>query len=260
MKNPIKNSISHSNSNEKKRGEIEEKLERIYNGQYGEYQYYAGQVFVFKKGNVANKTLHISKRAQDHNNRPFLKFRARPVYVGDTQEALEEVIKDWKEEDDWYLSEFGNISGLVISKETYSICKDPLGTKNNTVLISTEWIDNIAGDIFRIEAEKLYKYLKEYPIFKETMTKLIEKFLELSKEDIYPDYIGVDNIAIYTKEGIPSIALIDTHIVWAKEYCSDIVEGRLDRATSRFRRFLEDPLDIENVEYLTSEGLIEEES
>jgi hypothetical protein len=240
--------------------ELREKIEANYKSEYGEYKYYAPQVYVFKDGNIANKTLHISKRAKDHDNRPFFKFRARPVYVGDTQKDLEEVINDWKEEDDWYFSVFSNVPGLVIPKVRYSICKDPFGTENNTVLITTEWIDNIEGDIFRIETEKLYKYLNEYPEFEETITKLIEKFLELSKEDIYPDYLGIDNVAIYTKDGIPNIALIDTHTVWIGKYCSDIVKARLNIAIRRFESFIDNPLDIENVRYLTKEGLIERTS
>ncbi|MFA7628129.1 MAG: hypothetical protein WCY37_01785 [Candidatus Dojkabacteria bacterium] len=253
MDKSIKNSISCSHSNRKERGEVEEKLERDYKGQYGEYVYYAGQVFVFRDGDIANKTLHVSERAQDHDNRPFLKFRARPVYVGDTQESLEEVIRDWREEDDWYFTEFGNIPGLVMPKETYTICKDPMGTDNQTVLISTEWIDNIQGDIFRIETEKLHDYLLRYPNFRKTLITLIEKFVELAGEDIYPDYLGPDNVAIYLEKGIPKIALIDRHIVWVGKYCSSSVKERLDSATARFKNFLQNPLDIENVKNLANQ-------
>jgi hypothetical protein len=253
---PIDRTVSLSDSGKEDRGYTVEKLESVYNGQYGEYKYYAGQVFVFKDGETANKTLLISKKPQDHDNRPYLKFRARPVYVGDTTEELEEVIKDWREEDDWYFTQFGNISGLEMPKEEYSICKDPMNTENNTVLISTKWIDNIQGDIFRIEPQKLYKYLTEHSEFRETLTQLIKWFVILSEKDIYPDYIGVDNIAIYLEKDIPHLAMIDRHIVWVGGKCNDKVKGRLDRATERFKKFLENPLDIENVKFLTSKGLM----
>jgi len=251
MKVSINNSVSCFHSNGEDRAKTVEKLETNYKGQYGKYRYYAGQTFVFKDGDIANKTLLISEEDLNHDNRPFLKFRVRPVYVGDTQKDLKEVIKDWKEESVWYLSEFGNIPGLVMPKETYSICDDPLGSENRTVLISTKWIDNIQGDIFRIDPEKLYRYITKYPQFKNTLVSLILKFLELSEKDIYPDYLGVDNVAVYLEEDIPHIALIDRHLVWIGKYCEDGVKGRLDSAISRFKQFIQDPEDIERIESLT---------
>jgi len=251
-------SISNSNNSKKEdRGKTVERLESTYKGQYGEYKYYAGQVFVFKKENIANKTLLISNKPIDYHNRPYLKFRAKPVHTGDTNQELEETIKDWEEEWNWFDKTFRDISRLVIPKEKYSICEDPMGTNNNTVLISTKWVDGVQGDIFRMKTEKLFKYLVEYPQFRETLVELIKRFLELAKKDIYPDYIGTDNVAIYLKDNIPNISLIDPHIVWIGQYCNDTVKGRLGRAISRFEKFLEDPLSIENVKYLTSGGLMD---
>lgn len=239
----------------KERAKTIEKLEATYKGQYGEHKWYAGQTFVFKDGEVANKTLLISSEEPNHNNRPYLKFRARPVYVGDTQKELEEVIKDWKEEDDWYKSEFGEIPGLIMPKEEYSICEDPLGSNNKTVLISTQWIDDIQGDLFRIDPNKLFRYISNYSEFKNTLVKLVEKFIELAKEDIYPDYLGKDNVAIYLKKEVPHIALIDRHIVWLGKYCKSEVKDKLDNANLRFKQFLQNPEDIEKVKDLTGNGL-----
>jgi hypothetical protein len=255
MKEPTNNSISCSNSDGENRGKTVEKLEINYNGQYGEYKYYAGQTFVFKDGGIANKTLLISEDIPNHKNRPYLKFRARPVYVGDTEQDLQEVVQDWKEEDDWYLSKFGDIPGLTMPEETYRICEDPMGSENKTVLISTMWIDDIQGDIFRIDSNKLFDYISKYPEFKKTLVLLVEKFCKLAEEDIYPDYLGVDNVAIYLKEEVPRIALIDRHIVWTGKHCRSDVKQRLDSANLRFKQFLQDPGNIERIKDLTGKGL-----
>ncbi len=253
MKNYQVNSVSCSKSNGEERYKTVKKLESVYKDQYGEYKYYAGQVFVFKDGNIANKALLISKEDQNHDNRPYLKFRARPVYIGDTESDLNEVINDWQEEIDWYLSEFKHVPGIVMPKEKYSICDDPMGSENKTVLISTEWIGNIQGDIFRIDSEKLHSYILEHPKFRKTLVGLIKKFVSLSEEDIYPDYLGVDNVAIYLESREPRIALIDRHIVWIGKYCNEKVKFRLDRANIRFKEFLKNPLKLENVKMLTGE-------
>jgi hypothetical protein len=253
-------SISPSNTKGEDRAKTVEKLESNYKGQYGEYKWYAGQTFVFKDEKVANKTLLISDETPNHDNRPYLKFRARPVYTGDSQEDLKEVIKDWKEEDNWYLSEFHDIPGLVMPKETYRICEDPLGSKNKTVLISTKWIDNIQGDIFRIDPDKLHSYITKYPQFKNTLVSLIKKFLELAEKDIYPDYLGADNVAIYLEKNIPNVALIDRHIIWIGKYCKDGVKRRLDSAILRFKQFIQDPEDIKRVGDLTGNKLNKERS
>lgn len=257
MQKLTNSSSSQSNLYTEKRKKVEEKLENTYQGQYGEYKYYTGQVFVFKDGNIANKTLLIrSESPKIHTNRPFLKFKAKPVYAGDSTKELEETISNFQEEFNWYIQTFGDISELNIPHEKYSICKDPMNTENNTVLISTQWINNIEGDIFRIDTNKLYGYISKYPQFKTTLVQLITKFVELSENDIYPDYIGVDNIAIYTKKKIPRIAIIDPHIVWIGRECSEIVKGRLERATKRFKDFLEDPDDLGNIKKLTADGLM----
>jgi hypothetical protein len=251
MNKSTNNSISCSHSNGEDRAKTVRRLESNYQGEYGEYKYYAGQTFVFKDGGIANKTLLISEEAPNHEERPYLKFRARPVYVGDTQEDLKGVIKDWEEEDAWYFSEFGDITGLKMPEEKYSICDDPLGSSNKTILISTKWIENIQGDIFRIDANKLHSYILEHPKFRKTLVGLIKKFVSLSEEDIYPDYLGVDNVAIYLESGKPRIALIDRHIVWRGKYCNEKVKARLDRANIRFKEFLKNPLKLENVKMLT---------
>lgn len=237
------------------RAETVKKVEQNYKGQYGEYKYYAGQAFVFKQGNKVNKTLLLQEADETYFQRSFLKFDIRPVHKGDNEKQLKEVIKGWKEEWNWYYQNFKDIKGIKIPKETYSICKDPMGTDNKTVLVSSEWIENIKGDIFRIEAEKLYQYIAEYPKFKQTLTQLIQKFLELSKENIYPDYLGTDNIAIYTKDHIPHIAIIDPHIVWTGTKYSKDVERRLNSAIERFNKFLENPTKLENIVFLTKEGM-----
>lgn len=248
MKEQSSNSVSSSTGED--RGRTVEKLESVYKDQYGEYMYYAGQTFVFRDGDIANKTLLISDQEQYHNNRPYLKFRARPVYIGDSEKDLKEVMEDWSEEDLWYQEQFGNIPGLDMPKENYSICDDPMDSGNNTVLISTEWVDNIKGDIFRIDPQILYGYITKYPEFKNTLIGLIKQFKQLSEEDIYPDYLGEDNVAIYLKENIPHIALIDRHIVWIGEHCRSDVKNRLDEATNRFDIFLQDPMNIENIKHL----------
>lgn len=233
--------LMKNNSKSKERRKTVESLLSKYKGQYGEYKYYAGQTFVFRDKDVCNKTLLISKETPNHNNRPYLKFRARPVYTGDTIEDLQEVIRDWKEETDWYSSEFGNIPSLVMPEEKYSICDDPMGTGQKTVLISTKWIDNIQGDIFRIDSKKLHSYTTKYAEFKKTLIELIKKFLELSEKDIYPDFLGEDNIAIYLDEkDIPHIALIDRHIVWIGKHCREDVKKRLDNAIAKLKKMSED--------------------
>lgn len=256
MDEPTSNSISTSHSKGEEREQFVKKLEETYQGQYGEYKYYAGQVLVFKQDNVANKVLLIKPfESKDHDNRPYLKFRARPVYEGDNLKELSETIVDFKEESRWYEETFENVEGLEIPKEEYHICEDPMNTGNNTVLISMPWLNGIEGDIFRMDPNQLYEYIKKYPDFKKTLVMLVEKFLELAEEDIYPDYLGVDNVAIYKENDVPKIALIDTHIVWIGKCCREDVKGRLDKAISRMKKFVENPEETENVKQLASGGL-----
>ena len=240
------------------RSDIVEHLESVYKGQYGEYKYYAGQSFVFKEDKKVNKTLLIRpfKKLADRPSGKNLVIKTREVYEGDSVKDLNKVIDGLKEETNWYVSEFGHISNLDMPKEEYSICKDPMETDNDTVLISTQWIKNIEGDIFRIDAEKLYGYINEYPEFKNTLIQLITKFIELSEEDIYPDYIGTDNVAIYLDKGIPKIALLDRHIISIRKFCDYDTQEKMDRAVNRLKKFIEDPLNIENIRYLTKSGLV----
>lgn len=225
-------------------------LKQNYSGQYGVYKYYAGQVFVFKDKNKAKKTLRISDGPQDHESRPYLKFRARPVYAGDSNDDLLEVIHDWQEELNWYDNNFSSIPGLVLPKETFSICKDPLGSKNKTVMITTDWINNIQGDIFTLSSEKLSEYIISYPNFRETLILLIKKYLELADNDIYPDYLGDDNVAIFLKNKVPKITLIDRHLVFVGKHCNMEVKSRLDMATEKFQGFIKDPTNYNNIKLL----------
>ena len=45
--------------NFKSRSDVVKHLENVYQGQYGEYKWYAGQTFVFKDGNIVNKTMLV---------------------------------------------------------------------------------------------------------------------------------------------------------------------------------------------------------
>ncbi len=239
------------------RGKTVEKLEKAYKGEYGKYMFYGGQVFVFLDGNIVNKTLLIqSKEPKTHFDRPYLKFNAKPVYENDSEQDLEETISGFKEEYEWFVQTFKDVPGISIPEERYSICNDPMGSENKTVLISTEYIPNIKGDIFRIKPKILHKFIMEDEEFKQSLISLVRIFLSLSKQDIYPDYIGADNIAIYLIDKKPRIALIDPHIVWVGKECNELVSGRLKRATDRFKRFIENPEDYESIVYLTSEGLM----
>lgn len=236
---------SNSYSNGEDRGKIEEKLESVYQGQYGEYKYFAGQVFVFKDKNIANKTLIVQyEEAKTHADRPYLKLPTGKAYVGYSLEQLKEVIQNWRNEWLWYFETFGDIPGVIIPTEEYSTCKDPLGTENNTVLVSTQWIDRIQGDILNMKEDKLYKYINDFPEFKSTLTVLIKRLLGLSENDIYPDYLGEDNFAIYLDDQIPKIAIIDPHIVWIGKACSEKIKRSLEKAVERFKNILQNSDDV----------------
>jgi hypothetical protein len=234
-------------------------LKQNYDNRYGEYKYYGGQFFVFKKGKKAIKTLIVREdRTPIHLERPFLYINSRPVYTGDSKRELIESKKDFLREVKWYKKTFHEIPFINIPKEKYSYCKDPLGSQNQTVKITTEWIPNIQGDIFRIDSQQLFRYLQTDEEFKESLICLLNKFLELSEQDIYPDFLGVDNIAIYENTlGNPRIALIDPHIIWIKKYSSEDVTNRLNTAIERMRIFLSDPNELINIKAMKELGTID---
>ena len=237
--------------NFKNRSDVVKHLESVYKEQYGEYLWYAGQTFVFKEGDIANKTMLV----RDSNNRISgrnLYINVPEVYEGNTAEDLKLVMEGLEKEVDWYEKEFGHIPGLKMPYEKYSICDDPMGSGNKTVLISTEWIDNIQGDIFRLDSKKLYEYIINYPDFQNVLIQLASKLVELSQQGIFPDITGQDNVAIYLDDSIPKIALIDRHIISINKYSSDETKTTINRGIERLEKFLEDTLDFSNVSYLSS--------
>ncbi|GAB4158528.1 MAG: hypothetical protein Fur003_2340 [Candidatus Dojkabacteria bacterium] len=113
------------------RAETVKKLEANYDGRYGEYMYFGGQVFVFKDGYIANKTLLIKKQfPKDHLKDASQKFKTKPVYANDSESDLQNTINDFKEEYEWYVETFKEIPNVIIPSETYSICTDPMGSTN----------------------------------------------------------------------------------------------------------------------------------
>lgn len=236
--------------NFKSRSDVVKHLENVYTGQYGEYKYYAGQTFVFKDGDIANKTLLV----RDPNNRISgrnLYIKAPEVYEGDIESELNKVISGLREETQWYENKYGHIPDLNMPVEEYRICDDPMESGNKTVLISTEWIDNIQGDIFRLDSNKLYEYINNYPEFKDTLVQFAIRTVELAEEGVFPDITGIDNVAIYLDNGIPKIALIDRHIISINKYSTDKTKARTSDSIGRLKRFLNDPLNFDNVSYLS---------
>lgn len=232
------------------RSDVVQHLESVYRGQYGEYKWYAGQSFVFRNGDIANKTLLVRNR----NNRisgENLFIKVPEVYEGDTELELNKVINALTEETKWYEEEFGHIAGLKMPPEEYTICDDPMDSGNKTVLISTEWIDNIQGDIFRLDSNKLYEYLINYPEFKDTLVLFASKVIELANDGIYPDITGTDNVAVYLEKGAPKIALIDRHIISINRFSTDKTKARINGGIDRLKNFLKNPLDWNNVKYLS---------
>ncbi len=239
----------------KSRSDVVKHLESVYKGQYGEYMWYAGQTFVFKDETIANKTMLV----RDSNNRISRKnlyIKVPEVYEGDTEADLKIVIDGLKKEVEWYEKEFGHISKLKMPHERYSICNDPMESCNKTVLISTEWVDNIQGDIFRLDSKRLNEYITNYPDFQEVLVQLATKLMELSKQNIFPDITGQDNVAIYLDNDTPKIALIDRHIISENKYSSDETKTKIEGGIERLTKFLEDPLDFSNVSYLSSGDFI----
>ena len=237
--------------NFKSRSDVVKQLESVYKGQYGEYKYYAGQTFVFKKGDIANKTMLVrdSKNRISERN---LYIVVSEVYEGDTETELNYVIEGLKKETEWYEKEFGHISGLNIPPEQYSICDDPMGSGNKTVLISTQWVDNIQGDIFRLDSKQLYEYISNYTEFKDTLIQLAMKIVDLAGDSIYPDVTGIDNVAIYLDNSIPKIALVDRHIISSNKFSTDKTKAKIEGGVERVRKFLEEHSDVDKIEYLAS--------
>ena len=233
------------------RSDTVKQLEHNYQGQYGEYTWFAGQTFVFRDGDIANKTLIV----RDPNNRISgrnLFINVPEVYAGDTELELKKVIDGLTEETEWYEKEFGHISGLNMPPEQYSICDDPMGSSNKTVLISTQWVDNIQGDIFRLDSKQLYEYISNYPEFKDTLIQSAIKIVDLAGDSIYPDVTGIDNVAIYLDNGAPKIALVDRHIISSNKFSTDKTKAKIEGGVERLRKFLEEPSGLDKIEYLAS--------
>ena len=233
------------------RSDVIRKLENNYKGQYGEFKWYAGQTFVFKDKDIAYKTLLI-RDLNDKISGKNLYIKVPQVYEGDTESKLNKVINGLTEEIKWYEKEYGRIPGLNMPSEEYSICNDPMESGNKTVLISTKWIDNIKGDIFRLDSNQLYKYITDYPEFKNTLIQFAIKTADLAKKRIYPDITGIDNVAIYLDDNIPKIALIDRHIISINKYSTDETKAKIDSSIEKLEKFLEDPLNLKNIQYLTN--------
>jgi hypothetical protein len=233
------------------RSEVVEHLQKVYKGQYGKYKYYAGQTFVFKNGKTANKTLLV-RDANEQISSKNLFIKVPEVYEGATKHELNKVIEGLKEETIWYTKEFGKIPGLKMPSEEYSICNDPMESGNKTVLISTEWIDAIQGDIFRIDSKKLHDYITNFPQFENTLVQFASRAVSLAIEGIFPDITGTDNVAIYIDKRIPKIALIDRHIISINKYSTNKTKAKIDGGIERLEKFLENPLDFNNVSYLSS--------
>jgi hypothetical protein len=234
----------------KNRSEVVNHLESVYKGQFGEYKWYAGQTFVFKDGDIANKTMLV----RDYNrlSGSNLYINVPEVYEGDTEVELNKVISGLKEECSWYEKEFGHISGLNMPSEEYCICDDPMESGNKTILISMKWIKKIQGDIFRLDSKKLYEYITKYPEFESTLVEFAAKAVALAEEGKFPDITGADNVAVYLDNGVPKIALVDRHIIYIKKNSTDKTKARIDDGIDRLERFLEDPSDFNNVQHLSS--------
>ncbi|GAB4158532.1 MAG: hypothetical protein Fur003_2350 [Candidatus Dojkabacteria bacterium] len=94
--------------------------------------------------------------------------------------------------------------------------------------------------------------LEKHSDFKHSLILLLTKLLELADKDLYPDFLGVDNVVICMVNNSPKIALIDPHVVTIGKYANEVTKSKLKDAIERFKVFLIDPNKLENVKFLAS--------
>jgi hypothetical protein len=218
---------------------ILEELNEVSKDYFGEIIAIGDKFLVFidpNKRGIVKKYMILKERPTDKDsNQPYLKYPSGSVYLDDTSKDRENVIFQNKKEYLWYRESFGSISGVIVPAESYTISNYPYGG-GRTVVIDTEYVPNIVGDISNTSINEICNYANYDPDFANTIIQLIDTILDLAEDDMYPNFLGVDNFAIYKENNKYQVALIDPHIVWIGKECREDIKIHLDNAIASFKK------------------------